>query len=608
MRGMIREERGSALLLVVFMMFVFTMIGLAILSATVGGAQRSVTREKDVQSLELAEKALTEAVAYIYAKYDNRTDISFDQIKSDMSAIESKIKDRTISSNIKITDTLNAFARITDINVTLPPGKQEYVIKLSALADVDGVKRTLVQEIMVDAFPDFLKYAMGSQDNVNLHGGAYIKGNLYAGKQLRIKNEADYKYYGKPLTKSTLFPRVAAGKTTFVQSLGDIRYCDRGNSSDACGTYVALGKGDTDLGERVQKILGIPLQNFELQDNKAFVEMNIGETFVDKAVEAAGVDQTNRGSYASIFNNNGGPALFQYLLTNKMIGVAKAPVSQDFYTDEDDADGVVRYIEARKAYVKMMNGQWSQSTLYNGTLLLDAASEFKQLTYSSLAKSQYSPLSSGKGNKSNWFIINGDLAINNQVDDPVQLKGNFLVTGNVTIKGKLNVDATVIALGTTTIEDAVIKGMNDNGTEKELVLLSKGPINIHRFDSFNPIVTNYNELSAGNPAIMDAYFYTDQEASLYGVGSAFWIKGGFFSKGELTVNATIGNAEQNLDEANPAIIFSSENANPDPKENNYARSRLIIEWKEDLINNQNSSLPRVKRINLYSGKKHFAEQ
>lgn len=53
-----KSEQGSALVLVMFIVLLLTILGLAVLGATIGGAQRSETRESDVQSLHLAQKDL----------------------------------------------------------------------------------------------------------------------------------------------------------------------------------------------------------------------------------------------------------------------------------------------------------------------------------------------------------------------------------------------------------------------------------------------------------------------------------------------------------------------------------------------------------------------
>lgn len=50
------SQQGSVLVLVMFIVLLLTILGVGVLSATVGGAKRAETRENDVQSLHLAQK------------------------------------------------------------------------------------------------------------------------------------------------------------------------------------------------------------------------------------------------------------------------------------------------------------------------------------------------------------------------------------------------------------------------------------------------------------------------------------------------------------------------------------------------------------------------
>lgn len=79
-----REERGSALVLVMFIVLLLTILGLSVLTAAVGGAQRTETRKNDVQSLHLAEKTLDEAVAYITARLNQTIQASIVVSQSDL--------------------------------------------------------------------------------------------------------------------------------------------------------------------------------------------------------------------------------------------------------------------------------------------------------------------------------------------------------------------------------------------------------------------------------------------------------------------------------------------------------------------------------------------
>ena len=180
--------------------------------------------------------------------------------------------------------------------------------------------------------------------------------------------------------------------------------------------------------------------------------------------------------------------------------------------------------------------------------------------------------------KNNWIIVNGDLVLSGKTaaqsssskqdasqgslaqdspdspDGPASrllLRGNILVTGNVSISGDVDVDATLFTLGRTEIRDAAIRGLRSGprGGKKELVLIGAGSIDLYRVDSFQSVEGGYSSpQSSSYDQVLDAFFYTDGQAELYGVGSAFWMNGGFFSKGDMTLNADAGHDDRELGE------------------------------------------------------------
>lgn len=231
----------------------------------------------------------------------------------------------------------------------------------------------------------------------------------------------------------------------------------------------------------------------------------------------------------------------------------------------------------------------SSTALYNGNLTLDGIA-IKRLEYNDLAK-----------NNDKWFIVNGDLNINNaNPAEVLKVKANLLVTGNVYISGKVLVDSTIFSLGQTTVEDAEIKGIVE-GDHQRLILISKGKVLLNKVDKFNNSNGAYKpeDSEANNPKMLDAFFYTDADAELYGVGSLLWINGGFFSKGDLTINAVLGDAYE--DTGATDIRFDSEPQASLSKEN----SRFIINYNQNLFRDQYEGLPRVKQLSVEVHKKRL---
>lgn len=606
-----QEERGSALLLVVFMILLFTMLGIAIIGATLGGAQRSVTREKDVQSLHMAEMSLNEAASVVLQYLDQHQEMSIDELdKTGLTEIDgllSALQNNETSSKIGNVakssvsgKNVNQGVRDkTEFNLT----SKEYTIRIEAKAEVDGVIRTLRQDIVLDSYPDFLKYAMGSEGNVYLNGTPYIIGNLYAGKKLWVKNVADYRYNQIEGHENTVYPRVEKGAIFVQPALSgeglSIQACEATAVAlrvcDVMPQYKGIATDKADSADNLQKYFGVDQDHVLLKDQNKFVTVNVKESFYDKVAEAAGIAR-------SALNTSGTPESVveraRSLNASSFLQLDEPPM----YGSDATPEEVAQYTEDKNGIVQAINGTLTQSAIYRGQPLIIGGNDYTSLRYSDAAKNE--AVQTGAVRKTNWFIVEGDLIIDVSKGGSTQVRGNILVTGNLVIKGNSHnkgtaeMDATIIALGNTTIEDATIKGLDD----KELVLLSQGNILINRVASFSTIMHTYpGESTAQDPTILDAFFYTDKEAELYGVGSAFWIKGGFFAKGDITINAVLGSTSASATE----LIFDkvkNENENAD-----RGFSRFIVEYNDQVFVHQNVGLPRVLRINMTVGPKQFAD-
>jgi hypothetical protein len=602
MAAILYKEQGFALVLVMLMVLLLTILGLAVLSAAVGGAQRSEVRESDVQTLHLTEKSLEEAVSYITTGLNNKA--------LDTKDLEQTIKvniDNLLKKNLSVaTDLDKAEGKIIDITFDkFVSGEQslKYYVTITASAKVNGVERKLQQQLIIDAFPDFLKYVLGSERNVILNGAPLIRGNLYAGNELLISDTAHYIYRGKPQQRQTLFPKVEhiTGNDEYgevhVQSLNSMEVA----SSSGEYTPVTTSSLGTSADDNLNKVLGLelnatnqrfPLDKVKIKEQKKFVQINVEESFIDKLLEAADPqNQRHLRSDVQLAYEKG--TLNDWLRMESSIrSISKpdAPVKGDVpedATDEQRNEIEDEYRARMEQYYKDLDEQLnnlSSSVVYTGNFSVDGSGregllidgiDYRGLTYTDNAKKGILTTTSPQ-----WFIVAGDLVIDNYNSGFLPLKGNILVTGNVTIKGNVKFDSTMFVLGETTVVDATIKGINDS----ELLLISKGKTLINRLDAF----------ASNEPDEMRAFFYTDSSADLYGVGSMFWLNGGFFAKGDLTVNAVVGTVREPL----------PDNATTDLDIDTQTQGSLVrfkVDYNYDVYKHQQSSLPRVQSVNVQVG-------
>lgn len=579
-RDQYRQEQGSALVMVMFVVLILTVLGLAVLSATVGGAKRTETRENDVQSLHLAQKSLDEAVAYITAQLDQQQNIDPVSLNADILNITQQIQNQIntgvqTSTNLQASGAGQSQARLTSI-VYKGPEKgttsqlTQYALTLTAQANVNGVNRTLVQEVNIDTFPEFLSYALGSENNLILNGAPNITGNIYAGNTLKTSHTARYTYKAVSHTQSTQYPHLNGD--AYVQSLDAIQ------EEKITNQYTPVNMDPALANSSLGRVLGISLEQVNIKNKKKFVQVNMDQTFIDKIAEAVSVNRADIQAMYTSANNN--PAQLMTNVANrygiKQLTLPTKPAdpvrpasgaSSAEWDQYNAAVAAMQTYEDQMATLKKTLSTLTQSVVFNGDLELDGVT-FDKLNYTQ--------------KEGNWFLLNGNLTIDNYQSSAINIRANMITAGNVTIHGEAALDATVYVMKapasatdyTTVLQDATIKGLNG----KEVVLLSKGGILLNRIDAFS-----------STPTTIKGFFYTEAAADLYGVGSVFWLDGGFFAKGDLTVNAVVGDAVKGTSdiEVNPSSSVGS---------------RFRVAYNESVYADQQSGLPRIQQVNVRVGK------
>lgn len=569
-----KEENGSALVLVMFIVLLLTILGVSVLSAALGGGQRTETRKNDVQSLHLAEKTLDEAVAYVTSNLNKKVKESKDLSQTDLEREINNYLATLQSGLMASTNLTNASGKITNVRYTsdgvIGNGNPvKYTLTLMAEAEVNGVVRKLTKKVIIDTLPDFLRYTLGSEGNLTINGAPSIIGNIYAGGKLTISDTAQYIYKIDHTHVSSPF---YLNGEAHVQSLDQLIYQ---TSYPVDGKYELKASEITDATLIVGKI---EQRNVKIKSQRKFVQVDVEKTFVDKIMEALGEGATQT-SIRSEINNRLGLAsgeLASYLKTFNGIfdSISSSDLLKPVLVDDPTEEQEEEFEAAMAEYSKKVGiiQHPKKSVIYNGNLTLDGSQDFPGILYSVTDKNISTPR--------RWFIIDGDLKIDNFGNSPVRVRANMLVTGKVEIRGDVEIDSTMYVLKeptiiegvaeyTTLVEDASIKGLDD----KELVLMSKGPILINRLAAF-----------ANRTSPLDAFFYTDFNADLYGVGSMLSLSGGFFAKGDLTINAVRGSV--------------SENGNDLKFINDVNIIRFKAEYNNKILDDQKAGLPRVQTVNI----------
>ncbi|MFZ3588342.1 hypothetical protein ACOI1C_03490 [Bacillus sp. DJP31] len=545
-----QNERGSSLLLVLLVSLVFMVLGLSIISASIGGAKRTEFRNAEVISTQDAINTIEQITAEFKVEMQNTSKYPLDEkeiltnFNSTLETFSNSIERKYTNPQIEIEnltepgkpysyiDTKNHFTRVLELKVDL--GNKE-----------------VLQNLILSPTPSFLEYAVGStgieQDQgLYLNGSPFINGNVYA-NDIYLRDQANYIDSFSSKTADTLFPAVKGN--LYVQ-----RFWNSKNIEEYTEEQIS------------QYFYQNELPTIRSEQQKEFLDVNFRRSFAD--------------------------------ILNDVINDPTRPVSEDDIPtiSEPNRDQMIANTIQNDVYdVEHVATTPTElqtkltSTTQNYLLYTNGTGQSKSLTVTE-------DLTIPDGT---WLIVHGDLTIFpfDTLTNPIKITGNILVTGNIVIAGNeenlnqpeddvVSFDSTIYSLGKATILNTNIEGYND----KQLVLLSLGKMTITRineFMKFDGSVQSIEQVNSIKP--LKAFFYTDDEAELYGVGSMFYINGGLFAREKLVINATRWNTIQGVNKT-ITIPFTSEQLK--------RPSRFNVVYDKNVIIDQLDALPRVDRLQV----------
>ncbi|KFZ42498.1 hypothetical protein CS060_07990 [Anoxybacillus flavithermus] len=534
------NEKGYSLVLVMLTVTIFFIIGLTILSVSIYQAKFTQVRVEDVTSLHDAVKAVEETVAELKVKVEQLSLSTPMQLDLDLGNTQFGFLNELMSRhNVTIEDMTDAkgiarnklFTRV--FRISAPYGN-----------------KTVTREVIITNAPSFLKYALGSRENVTLNGGAYIDGNIYTGKDIYVTNVANYIYNSTLYSVQTSFPTTSEKSILFVE--GNRYACDHGNGAKSCystSTQFTKNINDFSLGSLSFQHQG-PIIQKEQDD---FIDVNFDFTLKDKLLSAAGIDGFDPSKQAQ----------YQSLISLSLSELVEQIKSSFVTVVVNDPSDLPTALEGAIASGK--------------SIFLDTSTV------------PYVDITSLTLNDEQWLIVNGDLTLENAGSSSLQIKGNMIVLGNLTITGQVAFDSTVYVNGNTSIYNTTISGLNG----KEVVLLTKGELEIARVNEF----TNNFSLTTPN---LKGFFYTDSNAVLYAVGSYINIEGGLFAQGNSSIipytdeNGLIVNTYRGETNDNGTNLSFQTPISSEEEQKQYAR--FVVKHNKEVFINRGLGLPLVKQL------------
>ncbi|MCR8850140.1 hypothetical protein NQ095_17095 [Rossellomorea sp. SC111] len=620
---MLTNQRGNALLTVLITSLVMVTIGMAIMSSTIGGAKRTEVRETDIDITYEGLKAVEEISAKLVFQLQPTKQLEISQLTP--VNINSKVRDFIQTEIIPAYQSSDTIKCMTIVDVS---GNQasnllgahcgkantlryhtfgldfldtnltrvyEIIVHTKNPDSEEGkVEKIVRKRIILSPIPSFLKYTLGSREQLQLNGSPHLVGNVYA-HSLGISEDARYqlssledKEVGAP------FPSIIGDLYT---SYDKVNYAHMKSLLDTKQFYPHIPLPDIKQDSQFTDISFE--QTYEEEVGKVLDSLNLS---LDQALTKANIRNTITTNYLS-----NGPLFFPLvkgILNENVQGTVKA-------------DQSITVKGLRHPGVDLIV-QGDVNILANSTMEIGNIISTGNVTISNATgeMSIGNIVAAGKVSieanapvllKEN--IVSFDDVLFQSQNSTSSIEGNIFSGRNLTVQGDANdpngendeieFDSVIYAKGKTSVSNLNITGKNspgDSNQQGQLILLSKGELLVTRMNEFQYYTDEKEKREADllpdaseNIKPLQAFLYTDSNATLYGVGSLFYVNGGVFSKGNLTVNAVRGNVD------------SMEHIQTDLFSNQEKKlSRFIVHYNKDVLLSKLDALPRVDALSLIS--------
>lgn len=502
-----------------------------------------------------------------------------------------------------------------------------------------AITRTLKKRVILSPLPSFLKYALGSyseqdEEGLFINGSPNVNGNIYA-NQLQINDHAKYQLKnGTRQEKSSLPPSITGNiysssanllpvlkdknfykgevpslnhdsqfinidyNRTFIQRMDTMLRTDDNLNSIAIGDISETANFPSLLQHKVASMVND-------QPNSAALIENVPEQEAPSSVLG---DSLKRLSNSFQIKSDNHPLDFK----NKVSINGDTVINSSNYPITFDKDLVVNgdlYLVSNNQ-LKLADNIYVSGDLH----LINFDGEMNlQGNLFVAGDLNIESAADNKSNPHNGISINGDILTGKSIhirplNTTISLNSNMISLDSFTINGDekgeesgendiVKINSVVYTLNESFVSNINILGLpyidNRTGANQvgQLILLAKEKLTVTRMNEFNHFhpmkETGFPYLPEEETIIqpLKAFFYTEKNAELYGVGSLFYIKGGVFARDSLEINAIRANRE-----------FSSISDIPNSREGML--SRFIVDYDQDVLLRGIDALPIVDRLQI----------
>ncbi|MGR9049187.1 hypothetical protein ACQ4XT_11210 [Halobacillus faecis] len=548
MRNFLKNEDGYVLVTVLIMFVIFSILGLSLMSYTIGSQQFSSANTDFVEAKADAEMRAQETEARILKGVN-------------------EINGHLAGGNLSLDEVISRISKvINDARNELPEGGHiktqlikdgvngAYLQRVDIEVDMVETDKIYVRTLSISTIADVFQYSAVTPGNLILNGPSYLKGDVQAGGNLILD---DHGYF------------ISGGRgrwvpTTYAGIQGDLR---------VVGNFYNKSKGEE-------------TNMFTPNEDNLTKYFSITPRVIDESVE---VDEINVDKYIDDKRNH--PLKDGYGLVEQE--------GDERITRNERFDYGITYSPHRECYFILCSTYPSDLEIshggslvvkgdlhVSGNLILKGKLEVEGSIYIERDAILSGELILGE----NQFIYVGD---DSTIEDFELKNGAMYINRDLNINGDMDTNSTIY-----TGSGGRIEGMeNKSGT---LVILSEGPLIIANNNLY--ISPKHEELKTIN-----AFFYTNSDLEMYGVGSNLVIKGGIYGR-NIKLNAVKGNTKKYgvIDQSHFRVydMWFEKGQITLPMD----VSRFIIDYEEKLISNPPDGIPTVDKISVKEIDSHFKDE
>lgn len=565
--GLIRNkgkgEQGATLVTIIIIFSILSIIGIT-LFGMISNSQAFVSKEKtNLTDRTIAENAINEGIAQIETKSENLS-----------------VKGLTPSAALKeIDQMLNSIKSLGEYKYTIShetirDGKDDGIIvkEITVEANIGESGKKITRKMMLSTIAEIFQYSLFTPTNLTLNGAPYLEGDFYVGGNINTRNEAKWISSGVERRLPTSY----AALNGYLTVKNKYYYYFNGwkeftADTQSLNQFFSIAPFLRDRKVIVTKIDVSNLINEKKDEPIIIGDKNHYKDIYHSFSNTHTFDSSVKGNELTI--KNGAKVTINgnlYLTSNLYVeSGGELTIKGNVYVG-----GNLKIDTFKKENNKTTQG--GKLIVDGGSMKVNGSATLGHSTYKLHEDhiNQYGTII--LTSKKDFLYINKDTSIRN-----FNFTGQMYVNENVIINGDFNTNGTAYVKKTATIEDF----SNYDGT---LILVADENVQIAN-----------NNLYNDEPKVLHAYFYSNKQLEIYGVGSHLKIIGGIYGQ-PIILNAAKGKTKngQNISCENGFdkhydLCFEKAHKNLPPE-----KSRLSIIYNENMILNPPTGIPTTDKLQL----------